>query len=116
MPARIVLIFPFMRNKSLWLALAMLCSSAHADDSLYTRMGGAQNVSAVVNELIDKVSADPKLKRSFEDVDTTKVKEHLLQQICQLSGGGCQYEGDSMRDTHGGLGITQAEFYGMVEV
>jgi hemoglobin len=39
----------------------------------------------------------------------------LIEQICSLSGGGCAYTGDSMRDVHAGLNIDQSEFYGLVE-
>ena len=44
------------------------------------------------------------------------MKHLLVEQICELTGGGCRYSGDSMRDVHAGLGITQAEFYGLVQV
>jgi hemoglobin len=84
--------------------------------SLYERMGGTSNVTAVVNDLIDTAATDPHLKRSFVDVDLAPVKRLLVEQICQLAGGGCTYSGDSMHDVHAGLGITQAEFYRLVQV
>ena len=56
------------------------------------------------------------MKRSFDGVDIQRVKTLLAEQICELAGGGCKYSGDSMRDVHGGLGITQAEFYDLVQV
>jgi hemoglobin len=84
--------------------------------SLYARMGGAANVTAVVGDVIDDAANDPHLKRSFADVDIPRVKRLLVEQICELAGGGCQYSGDSMHDVHAGLGITQAEFYNLVQV
>ena len=55
------------------------------------------------------------MKRSFEGVNLEHVKKMLIEQICSLTGGGCAYTGDSMRDVHAGLQIEQSEFYGLVE-
>lgn len=85
-------------------------------DALYTRMGGDSVVTAVADELIDHTVADPKLKRSFDKVDLSRLKKLLAEQICYLAGGPCAYSGDSMLEVHAGLNIRQDEFYGMVEV
>lgn len=84
--------------------------------SLYARMGGTATITAVVDELIDHSASDPKLKRSFDGVNLTHVKKMLIEQICSMSGGGCTYTGDSMKEVHAGHKIDQAEFYGLVEV
>jgi hemoglobin len=97
------------------IALTGICHVHAAAESLYARMGGTQNVTAVVSDLIDTAAGDPHLKRSFADVDLARVKRLLVEQICHLTGGGCEYTGDSMHDVHAGLGITQAEFYGLVQ-
>jgi hemoglobin len=101
------------------LLLLMLppCSAPQAvPDSLYMRMGGEPVVRAVVSDTLDRVVADHKLKRSFAEVDVIRIKRLLAEQICQLAGGGCRYSGDSMREAHGGHQISEAEFYGMVEI
>jgi hemoglobin len=84
--------------------------------SLYDRMGGQPTVQAIADDVIDDAANDPKLKRSFAKVDLVRVKRLLAEQICEVTGGGCRYTGDSMHDVHAGLGITEAEFYGLVEV
>lgn len=108
---------------STWLVGSCLAAAAAAclgqdstSQSLYARMGGSTNIIAVVNDVIDDAAHDPRLKRSFEDVDLPRLKKLLAEQICELAGGGCKYTGDSMRDVHAGLGITQAEFYDLVQV
>jgi hemoglobin len=106
-----------MTRPSIVLALAMLgvpLASAAVQPSLYERMGGEPVVRSVVSDLIDEDASDPKLKRSFAKVDLKRLKKEVTEQICALAGGPCHYSGDSMRDAHAGLGITQAEFYGMV--
>jgi len=87
-----------------------------APGSLYVRLGGARNVQAIVGDLIDHVSRDPRTRRSFDKVNLTRVKGLLAVKICDLTGGGCKYTGDSMHDVHAGLGISEAEFYSLVDV
>jgi hemoglobin len=87
-----------------------------AGESLYARMGGEPVVSAVVSDTLDQVVADHRLKRSFDKVDVERVKRLLVEQICELADGGCHYSGDSMREVHGGHQISEAEFYGLVQI
>jgi hemoglobin len=83
--------------------------------SLYERLGGQPVVAAVADDLIDRVLADARLRRSFEGSNIPRIKKLLAEQICSLTHGPCKYTGDSMRDVHAGHQITEAEFYGMVE-
>jgi hemoglobin len=94
-----------------WLALAAM---AQARAPLYEQLGGADGVAAIANSLIDRVAADPRLGRSFKDTNLARIKTLLAEQICDLSGGPCHYSGDSMKESHAGQHISEAEFYGMV--
>jgi hemoglobin len=87
-----------------------------APDSLYSRMGGEPVVRAVVSETLDRLMVDPKLKRSYENVDVDRVKRLVVEQICEIAGGGCKYSGDSMREVHAGHQISEAEFFGLTEI
>jgi hemoglobin len=91
-------------------------SSEPSPASLYARLGGQPVVKAFVNETIDKVTADPRLKRSFKGSNLRRIKRLFAEQICQISNGGCVYSGDTMREVHANHHITEAEFYGVVEV
>ena len=84
--------------------------------SLYARLGGTPAVTAFVAETIDKVSTDPRTNHSFDKVNVQHVKDMLVDQICSLTGGGCVYTGDTMRDVHAGHHISNAEFFDLVEV
>ena len=44
------------------------------------------------------------------------AKKSLTDQICQLSGGPCQYEGGDMKSAHADMDITKAHFNALVEV
>jgi hemoglobin len=98
-------------------SLAWFTASAAADtpSTLYDRLGGQTGVRAIANALIDRVSADPHLGRSFKDTKLPRIKGLLAEQICDLSGGPCRYSGDPMKEVHAGQHISEAEFYGMVD-
>jgi len=95
------------------LALLSACASA-PEPSLYTRLGGKPAIDAVVSEMIDRTVADPVTRRSFEGVKLPPLKAHIADQVCQAAGGPCVYQGDSMKLVHKGLGISTAEFNGLV--
>ena len=98
----------------LWIATALAVAAADARAPLYERLGGAAGVAAIATSLIDRVAADPRLGSSFKDTNLDHIKTMLTEQICDLSGGPCRYSGDPMKETHAGLHISEAEFYGMV--
>ena len=102
------------------LAIVLLTASpagrAGAQRSLYDRLGGAPVVQAVAAEVIDVVAARHDLGRSFADTNLERIKRLLAEQICSVAAGPCHYSGDSMREVHAGHQISEAEFYGMVEV
>jgi hemoglobin len=97
------------------ITLLLLGGAATASQApLYDRLGGAPGVAAIADTLIDRVSTDPKLGRSFKDSKLERIKKLLAEQICDLSGGPCRYSGDSMKEVHAGHHISEAEFFGMV--
>lgn len=95
-----------------------IAPAGHASprESLYARMGGTAVVTAFVSDTIDRVVANPRLNQSFAGVNTARVKRRIVELICQLAGGGCHYEGDSMRVAHANLNITGAQFDGLVAI
>jgi hemoglobin len=105
---------------SLVTAIAIVCigaaSPVYATESLYARLGGKPVVDAIATETIDQVSADPRLNQSFRGSNLKRIKRLLSEQICELAGGGCVYSGDSMRQVHVGHHITEAQFYGLVQI
>ena len=108
----------FLAVAAMWVPAVFAACVAVADtssSSLYERLGGQSGVAAISDLLIDRVSADVRLGRSFKDADLSRIKGLLAEQLCDLSGGPCHYSGDSMREVHAGHHISEAEFYGMVD-
>lgn len=86
--------------------------AAQADEaSLYERLGGAATLTAVVDETIERVAANPRVNQSFDKVNLVRLKQKIVEQLCAISGGPCQYTGDDMKRSHAGMNITEAEFY-----
>jgi hemoglobin len=59
-----------------------------------------------INAFFAATAADPKRLAAF--------KSKLIDQICQASGGPCQYTGKTMKAAHAGMGISSADFNALV--
>jgi hemoglobin len=79
-------------------------------ESIYERIGGAPAVSATVDELYDRVMADPELAGYFARTDMRRQKAHLRAFVTEALGGPKRYRGREMHEAHDGLGITAAAF------
>ena len=102
-------------------ALALLCTlatvaplAAHQNqDTLYKRLGGYDAIAAVVDDFIGRMATDPQLSRFFVGHSTQSlqhIRQLVVDQLCAAAGGPCYYTGRSMKESHGGMGITQAEW------
>jgi hemoglobin len=83
--------------------------------SLYDRLGKKEAITAVVDEFVANVAADTRINKFFASTDIPKLKMHLVNQICEASGGPCKYTGRSMKEAHKGMGISTADFNALVE-
>jgi hemoglobin len=97
--------------------------------SLYERLGGQQGLDAIVDDFVVRAIADPRVnwerkgvrpkglhltQKSIEwrptEENVNKVKKHLAQFLAVATGGPAQYEGRDIKELHGGMRITNAEF------
>ena len=83
--------------------------------SLYERLGGKEAITAVVDTFVGRVGGDKRINNYFASTDLTKLKMHLVNQICEASGGPCRYTGRTMKQTHAGMGVTDGAFGALVE-
>lgn len=91
-----------------------------AKKSLYSRLGGKQAITAVVDEFIAIVVQDNRINKFFADTGkdpkrVAKLKTNLIDQICSATGGPCKYKGKDMVSAHKGMGISDADFGALVE-
>ena len=102
------------------MSLVLLSGSVQAADgakgkSLYDRLGGKGAITAVVETFVGNVGGDARINGFFVSTDLTKLKMHLVNQICAASGGPCKYTGRTMKQTHAGMGVHDAAFSALVE-
>ena len=84
------------------------------DQSLYERLGGKDAIIAVVDDFVARVSGDARINGFFAHANIPRLKQMLVDQICQASGGPCTYTGRDMKSAHAGMGITSADFEAML--
>ena len=82
---------------------------------LYERLGGKAAITTVVDTFVAKVGGDKRINGYFASTDLTKLKIGLVDQICEASGGPCKYTGRTMKQTHAGMGVSNAAFDALVE-
>ena len=83
--------------------------------ALYDRLGGKPAITAVVDDFVGNVAADARINKRFANANIPRLKQNLVDQICEASGGPCKYTGMNMVDAHRGMNISDAEFGALVE-
>ena len=81
--------------------------------SLYTRLGGYDAITLVVDDFITRLATDKRFEKfftGFSDDSKKRLRQHILDQFCAAAGGPCVYTGREMRTSHKGLGITEADW------
>ena len=96
----------------LFLAFA---APVHAEDTLYSDMGGQPGIIKIADVSVDNYLADPRIKDIFSESNIDRIRAELKDQFCVIAGGPCRYTGHSMEATHKGLHLTNANFNALVE-
>lgn len=90
--------------------------------SLYERLGGLAPISVVVSDFIDALvpdavlNANPAIDAARKRVPAPYLKYHVTALVCQATGGPCQYQGRTMKETHAHLNINEKEWARMVAI
>ena len=101
----------------LFLALLLgACSAAPPRPAtLYQTLGERPGIARAVDAILQRVLADPRINELFSATDPAQLAPLLTDQICEVAGGPCRYQGRSMEEAHAGLRISQAQFAAFVE-
>jgi hemoglobin len=86
---------------------------APKEKPLYERLGGYNALAAVVDEFMKRLAEDKQLARflvGLSDDSKKRLRQHLLNQFCQATGGPCIYTGRDMKTVHTGLKITESDW------
>lgn len=104
------------------LCAALVGSAAHAqtmaapDDTLYQQLGAQPGLTRLMDDFMTRLLADSRMGPFFKDVDHQHVKEELVTQFCEVSGGPCKRKGPDMKKAHSGMDINKSNFNALVEV
>lgn len=98
---------------------------AHADanagakpfegDGMWRAFGGEAGVRAIVDDLVARNVADPRIADIFRNRDLVRLRRTLFEQFCYILNGGCGYSGQTMAASHKDMGIQQADMAALVE-
>ena len=91
------------------IALLLGISSGSAEETLYKRLGGYDAIAAVTDAFIGRLAADPAFERFFlghSEISHRSQRQHVVNFVCEATGGPCFYTGRDLKTAHKGLKIT----------
>ena len=91
-------------------------STTAAPAGLYQVLGETAGITRLMDDFVNRLVQDPRIGGHFKEVKPAALKQSLTDQICQLSGGPCQYEGADMKSAHADMDINKGHFNALVEV
>lgn len=98
-------------------AAALLAAPAFAnDDSLYQALGAKPGLVKLSDDFMVRLLADARMEPFFKDTNQAQLKSQLVDQLCEVAGGPCKYDGPNMKKAHDGFDIDRASFNALVEV
>lgn len=107
-----------------WMLLATATASAEADRyipprpadaGLYQALGERAGIDAVVAGMLKRSATNPRIADKFKGIQLKGLQNQIADQLCELTGGPCHYEGNSMKDAHEELALTMAHFNALIE-
>ena len=103
-------------ESSLVAAAGAMAQTAPKNDQLYKAFGEKAGLVALMDDFMVRLLADPRTGPHFQPANQQRIKEQLVDQLCDLGGGPCQYKGADMQSSHSNLDITKSDFHALVEV
>lgn len=98
------------------MAAAAGAQTAPADPALFHVFGDKPGLVKLMDDFMLRLEADPRMAPHFKEANKQRVKEQLVDQFCQVTGGPCVYKGADMKSSHSNLEIGKRDFNGLVEV
>lgn len=86
---------------------------ADAKKSLYERLGGSDGIGKIFDEVGGRMAADPLLARFFQGQSQEALmtqRNRAVEFLCHETGGPCAYSGRPLKQAHGSLDITEAQW------
>lgn len=102
---------------------AALITNVHAqegvklvdDADIFKEFGERAGLVKIMDDFMVNLLKDPRTKPAFEDADQNRIKAQLVDQICFILNGPCEYKGAKMKPIHANVGINRENFNALVE-
>ncbi|GAA0792558.1 MULTISPECIES: group I truncated hemoglobin [Pseudomonadati] len=102
--------YVFLLNVILLLTCIGCATPPASTNLLYQRLGGYHGLELITNDFLLLISRDKRIVDHFNETDISIFRQRLIEHLCVVAGGECDYQGESMLNAHQGLNITQADF------
>ena len=86
-----------------------------SDAATFKDFGEKAGLVKIMDDFMVGLLKDSRTKPFFENVDQQRVKEQLVDQICEILKGPCEYKGAKMTPVHKELGLNREHFNALVE-
>lgn len=83
--------------------------------SLFEAMQGREGIQRIVDDLVARLVADPRIADIFVNHDMDRLRRTLGEQVCYIAAGPCTYTGRTMAAVHADLGVRTMDFNVLVE-
>lgn len=83
------------------------------EKSLYERLGGYDALAAVSDDFLMRLGKSKRIGRFVTGLSADsqkKLRQHLVEFLCSVTGGSCLYLGRDMKTAHTGLGIDEEDW------
>ena len=96
-------------------------SNAHAGatpfegTAMWEAFHGAEGVNRIVDAMMDRNIADPRIAGTFASHDLVRIRRTLKEQFAYILGGPVDYTGRDMATSHRDLGLQPSDMGALVE-
>lgn len=95
--------------------LVTACAGVREEENLFQALGGQEGVNVIVENFIMEIARDERVIDHFAVSNVERFRTMMREHLCSIADGPCEYTGDSMIDTHVGMGVTEGDFNAIVE-
>ncbi|GAC1347685.1 MAG: group 1 truncated hemoglobin [Acetobacteraceae bacterium] len=104
-----------IRLSALALGLALIAAPELRAATLFADLGERSGLERIIDRATEIWTKDPAVAATFDDTNLPRFKRLFVDQLCQLTGGGCTYTGRAMHEAHKGLHLDTRQFNVVVE-
>jgi hemoglobin len=84
-------------------------------DGVYRAFHEKAGIQRIIDDFIVRVTSDPRIQRRFDGANLDRLNLLLVQQVCYLTGGPCEYTGKDMKSAHAAMGLRNDDFNALAE-